>query len=253
MRGLHRPTPVAAARAFLAEYGPLFGARDQARELVVKRVRQLDRGRRSVRFQQVYEGIPIIAGEMYVQLDREGNVISANGELLPVWTLDVHPSVSADVARGKALWLVAEAHHVPIHRLRASRPQLWVYDPRLIGAPPNTGTSLVWRLEVHGGAAAGRDKRVRGGGRAHRPSPPALQSGGDGQVTAGVRQQQRTLRVLRLHQPGPLGGRSPQVGARGGPRLRLLGRRVRLLLQQVRQGQPGRGGDAHRVHRQVLP
>ena len=143
--------PVAAARAFLAEYGPLFGARDQAREMVVKRVRQLDRGRRSVRFQQVYEGIPIIAGEMYVQLDREGNVISANGELLPVWTLDVHPSVSADVARGKALRLVAEAHHVPAHRLRASRPQLWIYDPRLIGAPPNTGTSLVWRLEVHGG------------------------------------------------------------------------------------------------------
>ena len=35
-------------------------------------------------------------------------------------------------------------------RLRATSPELWVYDARLLGGPGPQMTRLVWRLEVKG-------------------------------------------------------------------------------------------------------
>ncbi|NTW35952.1 MAG: hypothetical protein HGB17_07450, partial [Syntrophobacteraceae bacterium] len=45
--------------SILAEFGPLFGLRDQQQELRLMRLREADRGRSFVRFQQVYQGIPV--------------------------------------------------------------------------------------------------------------------------------------------------------------------------------------------------
>jgi hypothetical protein len=86
--------PEAAARAFLAEYGPLFGLSDQAQELAVLRQQEVEGGRAFMRFQQVHspfgdlrQGVPVLGGELIIQLDADRNVVSANGELLPATNL----------------------------------------------------------------------------------------------------------------------------------------------------------------------
>src|SRR5262249_8873580 len=52
-------SPEFAARAFLSDYGRLFGLKDQNAELNVETTKPSPDGRSSVRFQQVYNGIPV--------------------------------------------------------------------------------------------------------------------------------------------------------------------------------------------------
>jgi Zn-dependent metalloprotease len=77
-------TPEQAARAFLANYGALFGLADQAHELTVMRAPAYA-GHTFVRFQQRYQGVPVMGGEVIVQVDGKRDVLSANGEILPIW------------------------------------------------------------------------------------------------------------------------------------------------------------------------
>ena len=74
-----------AARKFPPPtYGGLFGLSDQGQELAVERKQEVGEGRHVLlRFQQQEHGIPVMAGELIVQLDANQSVISVNGEILP--------------------------------------------------------------------------------------------------------------------------------------------------------------------------
>lgn len=141
-------SPEDAARGFLAVYGPLFGLKDPARELQVERVRTADRGRSSVRFQQVYESIPVLGGELIVQVNASNDILFASGEILPDLSLDITPRVAAEAARLNALEAVAREYGLATEDLTASEPELWVYNPLLLGAPGIPVSRLVWRIEV---------------------------------------------------------------------------------------------------------
>src|SRR5688500_9062619 len=62
-------SPEAAARAYMAEYGKLFGIEDQARQLRAEGAEAAGKDRSVVRFQQVHEGVPVLGGELNVQVD----------------------------------------------------------------------------------------------------------------------------------------------------------------------------------------
>jgi len=141
-------SPAEAARAFLATYGALFGLTDPADELIVMRQTEADRGRSFVRFQQVYQGIPVLGGELIVQLDGERNVVSVGGEMLPDIRVNVVPTVSPEAAQERALALVAREYGIAPEALTATPPALWLYNPALLGGPGPRLTTLVWRLEV---------------------------------------------------------------------------------------------------------
>ncbi|MBK6429176.1 MAG: hypothetical protein IPF85_00015 [Anaerolineae bacterium] len=49
----------------------------------------------SVRFQQVHAGIPILAGEIIVELDAESHVYSVSGEILLGPAVSLEPAISA--------------------------------------------------------------------------------------------------------------------------------------------------------------
>ncbi len=136
-----------AARGFLAVYGPLFGINDQSRELVRENEKKPDATRTFERFQQVYNGIPVIGGELIVQVNSSNNILSANGEVLPKIAVSTTPAVSAATAAQNALNMVAKQYGLPASDLVASTPVLSIYNPILIS--PNSGnTQLVWRMEV---------------------------------------------------------------------------------------------------------
>jgi bacillolysin len=123
-----------AARSFLSAHGASFGVRDQARDLRVEASKTFRGGRSSVRFQQLLDGVPVLGGELVVNLDADRDVLAASGELLPGSVARL-PRVTADAARAEALAAVAKARKVSKARLTGSAPSLAVYDARLLGGP----------------------------------------------------------------------------------------------------------------------
>ncbi|CAN5432616.1 hypothetical protein BH20CHL6_BH20CHL6_11860 [soil metagenome] len=146
---LGRPaTPRTAARNFMARYGSLFGVPDAASQLRVARVTDADGRATFVRYQQVHEGVPVLGGDLHVQVDAAGNVISANGEASPRLALDVAPRFTAAAALREALAMVSKTYGLNEADLSASTPQLWIYDPALLGGPGLPFARLVWRMDV---------------------------------------------------------------------------------------------------------
>ncbi|HSM57233.1 MAG TPA: M4 family metallopeptidase [Candidatus Sulfomarinibacteraceae bacterium] len=141
-------SPETTARAFLSTYGKLFGLADAERDLRLKKQQTLEDGRSFVRFQQTYDGIPIIGGELIVQTGPRQQVISANGELLPGLQLDPTPAIDIETAREVALGKVAKEYGLPSSDLTATEPELWIYDPAIMGGPGPQFSRLVWRVEV---------------------------------------------------------------------------------------------------------
>lgn len=88
-----------------------------------------------------------------MNIDAEGNVLSANGEVSPDIGLSVQPKLAGGTARQKAVAATAKAHDVKAGSLQSSDPELWIYDARLIGGPGPHGPVLVWRFEVTGGTS----------------------------------------------------------------------------------------------------
>ncbi len=140
--------PEEAARGFLSKYGELFGLVNPSRELTVIRRKTVEGGRSFVRFQQVYQGIPIMGGELIVQTGPTKNsVISANGEILPDISLDVTPTIAASSAQETALNVVVKEYGIEPGVLGVSEPELWIYNPIIMGMN-DSFTALVWRIEV---------------------------------------------------------------------------------------------------------
>jgi len=142
--------PETAARGYMARYGSLFGIEDQKSALRTEGTERAYEGdgRSVVSFRQVYKGVPVMAGELNVEVDGENNLLVANGEALPDISLDIRPDVSAKDARQTALQTVAKDNDLRRTRLQTSKPELWIYDPRLMGGPGVEVPRLVWRMNV---------------------------------------------------------------------------------------------------------
>jgi bacillolysin len=144
--------PEPAARAFLKTYGALFGLRDQAQELRLMRAETL--GARSfVRFQQVHAGVPVLGGELIVQLDGGRNVLSTNSEILPNLQIRIAPTLDEAAAVERARAAIAKSYGLTPNDLKSSKPQLWLYNPVLLGGPGPRRNTLTWRMEVRGATA----------------------------------------------------------------------------------------------------
>jgi len=140
--------PVEAALDFLREYGYLFGLDNPDEQLALLLQEVADGGRSVVRFQQMHDGVPVLGGELNMQLGALWQVLEANGEIAPNLALSATPAVTPEAARDQALALVAKQYELPIEALAASEPALWFYDPALLGAPGPQGVRLVWRIQV---------------------------------------------------------------------------------------------------------
>ncbi|PKO19145.1 MAG: hypothetical protein CVU39_00920 [Chloroflexi bacterium HGW-Chloroflexi-10] len=137
-----------AAKAFLVNYGPLFGVNNPDEELSRMKVDTTEDKHTFVRYQQVYQGIPIMGGEIIVQTISDGGFLSANGEILPDIDLDTNPTLSAAAAQAAAIERVANDYEITEENLVVSEPELWIYNPVVLGIGGLGKTRLVWRMEV---------------------------------------------------------------------------------------------------------
>lgn len=101
----------------------------------------------SMRYRQLHHGIPVFAGELVVNLDGSNALLSMNGEIASNLTVAVTPTVPATDAIDSALLAVAKWYNIDPAELRASKPSLSVYDPRLL-KPSIVLPSLVWQMDV---------------------------------------------------------------------------------------------------------
>ncbi|WP_020179854.1 M4 family metallopeptidase [Methylopila sp. M107] len=136
-----------AAADFLNGQSAAFGLRQGASELVAVKTAADEDGRDFVRFQQSYQGVPIIGAELNVQVDASRAVKSVNGRSVGDVNLSTQPSVTAEAALGVAVASAARAHRVAAAELSGSTPVLSIHDARIIGGPP-APPALVWRVEV---------------------------------------------------------------------------------------------------------
>jgi bacillolysin len=136
-----------SALGYAAQLGPLFGLSDPAKELQVSRAQSGAAKGSVVRLQQVYDGVPVIAGELIVNLDGAGGLRSINGEVSPDLKLSTQPTINGDDATTAAVEAVAKTQGVEADDLKAGKPSLAIYDPRLL-SPGSGKPGLVWRLEL---------------------------------------------------------------------------------------------------------
>lgn len=88
----------AIADGFLDQHKQTLGVQDVARELEPIRAESDGLGMTLLRYQQVYQGIPVYGSEMLVHLGPDSAVRSANGRLVSAIALDTTPQVSPDEA-----------------------------------------------------------------------------------------------------------------------------------------------------------
>jgi bacillolysin len=135
------------ALQFLSTYGELFGLQDAGRELAIMKRKTDSDGREFIRYQQIYRDVPVLGGELIVT-GKYNSITSVNGEILPDLELDVQPRLFSEDARQTALVSMAKYYEVDLENLIASEPELWIYNPALVGGPGPRLTSLVWKVEV---------------------------------------------------------------------------------------------------------
>ncbi len=145
--------PDGAARQFLAAYGVLFGINDPYRELSIYNQQPGEMGGTVIRYQQSASQagsppVPVLGGELVVQLDASRSVLSVNGEILPDPQFDPIPLVPAETGRQLALETVANNYESSVDALKASDPQLAIYNPVILGGDGPQVSTLVWQVQV---------------------------------------------------------------------------------------------------------
>lgn len=150
--------PERLARAFMRQYGDLFGVQNEASDLRTSRTWSVADetvgSRNFVRFQQSYQGVPVIGGDFTVQSTGKG-VLSASGRILTAQQLrklpSVVPQLTAEQAGQVARATVAKLYNVDGAKLMIATPILMIYNPtvfqnRALGAADVT--HLVWQMAV---------------------------------------------------------------------------------------------------------
>src|SRR5688500_17271202 len=106
--------PQDPAMALAKRFGPEFGLKNPERELSQIKSKRMEDGRITARYQQNYEGIPVMGGELIVNTNKNGDLHSMNGEVSANLSLSIQPAVSSEQARQIALQAAAKWYQKPL-------------------------------------------------------------------------------------------------------------------------------------------
>src|ERR1043165_3693103 len=138
--------PQDPAMALVKRFGPEFGLQNPERDLKQMKAHQTEAGRLNARFQQHYQGIPIMGAELIVNTDANGDLYSMNGEVSPDLSLSTQPAVDSGQARQTGLGAVAKWYQKKTTDFLVSEPELWIYDESLLRQSARPA-ELVWRMD----------------------------------------------------------------------------------------------------------
>ncbi|HLP82175.1 MAG TPA: hypothetical protein VK141_09355, partial [Nitrosomonas sp.] len=133
--------------ALANRYGTEFGLKNPGRELKEVKTNKSRNGRMTIRYQQQYQDIPVIGGELVINTNVNGDLYSMNGEVSPNISIPTQPAVSFAQAQQTALQATAKWYDLDQDDVISSEPELWFYDENLL-RPSTRPVELVWRMEV---------------------------------------------------------------------------------------------------------
>jgi Zn-dependent metalloprotease len=144
-----------AAATFVNRYGQVFGLRP-GHQVTRSRVDALAAGDKAIRFQQEIGGVPVLGGDLIVTVDDTGRVLSASGETALATPATSSVSVSAQRAGTTAVDAAAQRLGLDAATLTVGETKLWLYEPRMIGAPGSDQLRATWVVSLmhFGGAHA---------------------------------------------------------------------------------------------------
>ncbi len=133
----------------LNTYGPEFGLTNPSNELRLLKTNGEgeDKERSSVRYQQLYRNIPVLAGELIVNMNGNGDLLSMSGEVSPNISLPTQPTIDSAQAADAALGAMAKWYQKSSADFIVSNPELWIFDESIL-KPSTRPVELVWRMEV---------------------------------------------------------------------------------------------------------
>ena len=100
--------PQDPARALADRFAPEFGLKDPARDLSEMKAVRSEDGRVTVRYQQEYNGVPVMGGELIVNTNERGDLYSMNGEVSADLALPTQPRIDLAQAAETALQAMAK-------------------------------------------------------------------------------------------------------------------------------------------------
>ncbi len=137
----------AAGKLAVEEFGVHFGLTNPAGNSRLIREKNKPGGGSWHRYQQLFNGIPVLAGEIAVNLDASFRLLSMSGEISTDTTPLTKPRITPGDARKIAKEAVAKWTDFSKQDVKVTTPKLWIVDPRLV-VGLNQPAKLTWRLEV---------------------------------------------------------------------------------------------------------
>ncbi|WP_197046857.1 M4 family metallopeptidase [Paucibacter sp. KBW04] len=138
----------ASAVQFLNEYAALFGIKDAGAELASAVISKDPQGGSHLRYQQLYQGVPVFGAELRAHYDAAGNLTVVNGAFVPGINVKATPSRTAEQASKIALAAVnADLGRSVASRVTAGTPSLFVYRAGLAKGVEGAN-HLAWHVEV---------------------------------------------------------------------------------------------------------
>lgn len=138
---------------FLLRHGRAFGVESPERQLSPPEVRQGRFGEHRLTYRQIERGIPVWGSWLRLHFDPSGDLVSANGTLVPM-PRDFDSAPGVDAARAARLAL--ESPPDTRAPLTTGTPELMVFRTGLVRGVAGQ-TRLAWRVAVTDGEAHGED------------------------------------------------------------------------------------------------
>ena len=110
------------AAAFTSAYAGQMGLKDVSADLALTNTSTEPGGRSTVRYQQTYQGVPVFGGEVIVNTNAQGAMLSLTAKTSPNLKLDINPTLTADDAIATAIPAIAKYNNLDAASFTASAP-----------------------------------------------------------------------------------------------------------------------------------
>ncbi|MEI8354702.1 MAG: M4 family metallopeptidase [Deltaproteobacteria bacterium] len=114
---------VSAALNFLDEIKLVFKMKDPASEMRLRRIQKDTLGSEHIRFDQMYNGLRVVGGELIVHINNEKKIYQVNGQYYPDITIATSAGIKPDAAIAEIL---SELRNKPVLKTEKA-PELVIY------------------------------------------------------------------------------------------------------------------------------
>ena len=136
------------AEHFLLRFGEAFGIDSHGSQLTLKRDRVDRIGHSRLVYDQVHRGVPVFGGRLAIHFDAAGELIGANGSILPDLSVPtLLPTIGETEARGLAASIVAKRHEIDPGLLTIPSVELVVFHDGAVWGRSGEAR-LAWNVEL---------------------------------------------------------------------------------------------------------